>query len=264
MAPSGGTFLEGKVAVVTGGGTGIGRAISELFGAHGAAVVVNFSRSQQDAEDTARAIEAAGGAAVAVRADVSDQAQANALMSAAESHFGGLDYLINNAGWSARVPHHHLDQLTDDIWNRVFDTNLRGLFYCARAAERLLRRQPGAAMVNIASVTGLTGQGSSLAYAASKGAILTLTKSLARIFAPAVRVNAVAPGLVRTRFAAWPEAAFDKAERITPLRRLATVEDVAQAALFLAARALGTTGETLVIDGGSTRLGTSTAEFAAR
>jgi 3-oxoacyl-[acyl-carrier protein] reductase len=263
MTPVSETFLEPRVAVVTGGGTGIGRAICELFASGGARVVVNYHRSANDAEDTVNAIRSRGGTAIAVRADVSDPEQAQAIMHAAEAHFGRLDYLINNAGWSQRVPHHQLDELTDEIWDRVFNTNLRGAFYCVRAAAPLLKQQQGAAIVNIASVTGLTGQGSSIAYAASKGAILTMTKSLARIFAPAVRVNAVAPGLVRTRFAGWPEAAFDKAEKITPLRRLATVDDVAQAALFFAARALGTTGETLVIDGGSSRLGTSSADFSA-
>lgn len=263
MTPASETFLQPRVAVITGGGTGIGRAISELFASQGARVIVNYHRSINDAEDTVNAIRSRGGSAIAVRADVSDQAQVQDLMHAAEAHFGRLDYLINNAGWSQRVPHHKLDELTDEIWDRVFNTNLRGAFYCVRAAAPLLKQQQGAAIVNIASVTGLTGQGSSIAYAASKGAILTMTKSLARIFAPAVRVNAIAPGLVRTRFADWPEPAFDKAEKITPLRRLATVDDVAQAALFFAARALGTTGETLVIDGGSSRLGTSSADFSA-
>lgn len=257
-----GTLLQGNVAVVTGGGTGIGRAISELFAAEGARVIVNYSRSRHDAEETVLSIEAAGGIALAAQADVSDQAQATALMQIAGTNFGRLDYLINNAGWSERVPHHQLDQLTDEIWDRVFNTNLRGAFYCVRAAAPLLKKQPGAAIVNIASVAALMGQGSSMAYAASKGAMVTLTKSLARTLAPAIRVNAVLPGFVRTRFADWPASAFDEAEKITPLRRLATVDDVAEATLFFAARAFGTTGETLVIDGGASTLGPSTSEFA--
>jgi 3-oxoacyl-[acyl-carrier protein] reductase len=255
-----GTLLNGKVAAVTGGGTGIGRAISELFAAEGARVVVNYSRSKRDADDTVAAI---GARAIAVQADVSDSAQAAALIHAAEENFGRLDYLINNAGWSQRVPHQKMNELTDEIWDRVFDTNLRGAFYCVRAAAPLLKKQPGAAVVNIASVAALMGQGSSMAYAASKGAMVTLTKSLARVLAPEVRVNAVLPGFVRTRFADWPASAFDEAEKITPLRRLATVEDCAEAALFFAARAMGTTGETLVIDGGSATIGPSTAEFSA-
>ncbi|HLH40594.1 MAG TPA: glucose 1-dehydrogenase [Bryobacteraceae bacterium] len=262
MPYSTGTLLDGKVAVVTGGGTGIGRAISTLFASEGARVVVNYSRSKQEAEDTAAEIQSKGGAAIAVQADISRQPDADALMNAAASRFGRLDYLINNAGWSKRVPHEKFEELTDEIWDRVFAINLRGAFYCVRAAAPLLKKQSGSAIVNIASVAALLGQGSSMAYAASKGGMVTLTKSLARALAPAVRVNAVLPGFVRTRFADWPQSAFDEAEKITPLRRLATVEDVAQATLFFAAHALGTTGETLVIDGGATTLGPSTSEFA--
>jgi len=255
--------VKDRAVVVTGGGTGIGRAISELFAAKGARVIVNYSRSKQDADDTVKAIQAKGGTAVAVPADVSKQAQAKALMDAAITEFGRLDYLVNNAGWSQRVPHHQMDDLTDEIWNRVFETNLRGAFYCVRAAAPLLKKQPGAAIVNIASVAALMGQGSSMAYAASKGGMVTLTKSLARALAPEIRVNAVLPGFVRTRFAGWPDSAFTDAEKITPLRHLATVDDVAEATLFFAAHAMGTTGETLVIDGGAATLGPSSAEFSA-
>jgi 3-oxoacyl-[acyl-carrier protein] reductase len=178
-------------------------------------------------------------------------------MNAAVTEFGRLDYLINNAGWSQRVPHAEMDKLTDEIWDHVFDTNLRGAFYCVRAAAPLLKKQPGAAIVNIASVAALLGMGSSMAYAASKGGMVTLTKSLARALAPDIRVNAVLPGFIRTRFAGWTEDAFSSAEKVTPLRKLATVDDVADAAVFFCAHALGTTGETLVVDGGSAALGPS-------
>jgi len=247
--------MKDRVAVVTGGGTGIGRAISEHLARAGARVIVNYSRSRDDAEATVKGIQESGGTAVAVGADVSKQEHATALMDAALAEFGRLDYLINNAGWSTRVPHAQIDQLTDEIWDHVFDTNLRGAFYCVRAATPLLKQQPGAAIVNIASVAALLGMGSSMAYAASKGGMVTLTKSLARALAPEIRVNAVLPGFVRTRFAGWTEDAFSSSEKITPLRKLATVDDVAEAALFFCAHALGTTGETLVVDGGMAPLG---------
>jgi 3-oxoacyl-[acyl-carrier protein] reductase len=249
--------VKDKVVVVTGGGTGIGRAISELFAAKGARVVVNYARSREESEDTVKSIHAAGGTAVAVAADVTKQVQAEALMNAAVTEFGRLDYLINNAGWSQRVPHAQMDELTDEIWDRVFETNLRGAFYCVRAAVPFLKKESGAAIVNIASVAALMGQGSSMAYAASKGGMVTLTKSLARALAPEIRVNAVLPGFVRTRFAGWPDSAFVEAEKTTPLRRLATAEDVAEATLFFAAHAMSTTGETLVVDGGNAPLGPS-------
>jgi 3-oxoacyl-[acyl-carrier protein] reductase len=249
--------VKDRVAVVTGGGTGIGRGISELFARQGARVIVNYSRSKDDADATVKAITDAGGTAVAFAADVSDQGHAKALMAAAQTEFGRIDYLINNAGWSQRVPHPQMDDLTDEIWDRVFETNLRGAFYCVRAATPYLKKQPGAAIVNIASIAALMGQGSSMAYAASKGAMVTLTKSLARALAPDIRVNAVLPGFIRTRFASWPDSAFDEAEKITPLRRLGTPADVAEATLFFAAHAMSTTGETLIVDGGAATLGPS-------
>ena len=249
--------LESKVAVVTGAGTGMGRAIAEFFAAQGAKVVVNYSQSRDAAEHVVTGIANHGGTAVAVAADVSKQSDANLLMQAAVEEFGRIDYLINNAGWSTRVPHIQFDDLTDEIWDRTIDVNLRAVFYCVRAAVSLLKKQQDASIVNIASVAALTGQGSSMAYAASKAGVVTMTKSLARALAPDVRVNAVLPGFVRTRFAGWPKETFDQAEKITPLRRLATVEDVAQATLFLATSARGTTGETIVVDGGMSTLGPS-------
>src|SRR5258706_10956640 len=138
--------LSDRVAVVTGAGTGIGRAIAESFGKEGARVVVNYSRSRDAAEEVAAGIRAGGGKAIAIAADVSKQSEAKALMEATAREFGRLDYLINNAGWSTRIPHHQLDDLTDEVWERTFNTNLRGSFYCVRAAVPLLKKQPGAAI----------------------------------------------------------------------------------------------------------------------
>ncbi len=248
--------LQGRVALVTGAGTGIGREIAETFAREGAKVAVNYSRSRDAAEEVVTAIRAAGGIAIPIAADVSQQADVDAMLNRVNQEFGGLDILVNNAGWSTRIPHNQLDDLTDEIWDRTFNTNLRGTFYCVRAAVPLLQKNEGASVVNIASVAGMTGMGSSVAYAASKGAVITMTKSLARALAPAIRVNAIAPGFVRTRFANWPSSAFDQGEASTPLKRLATVEEIAALALHLAADARATTGETIVVDGGLTELGT--------
>ncbi len=249
--------LKDRVAVVTGAGTGIGRAIAELFAGEGAAVVVNYARSREAAEEVAREIERRGGCAMAWQADVTREAQVKAMMREVEARWRRLDILVNNAGWSTRIPHHKLEDLTDEIWDRTLDTNLRGAFYCVRAAAPLLKRQEGAAIVNIASAAAFHASGSSIVYAASKAAMVSMTKSLARALAPAIRVNALCPGLVNTRFAGWPPESFEQGKQVTPLGRLATVEEVAQMALFLAADATALTGEAIVVDGGVTQLGRS-------
>jgi 3-oxoacyl-[acyl-carrier protein] reductase len=248
--------LQDRVALVTGAGTGIGRAIAESFAREGAKVAVNYAHSREAAEQAVAGIQSAGGTAMAIRADVSQSAEAIALVDRVAQEFGRIDILINNAGWSTRIPHDKLEDLTDEIWDRTFDTNLRGAFYCVRAAVPVLNKRPGASIVNIASVAGMTGMGSSIAYAASKGGMLTMTKSLARALAPGIRVNAIAPGFVRTRFANWPASAFEQGEAVTPLKQLATVEEIAALALYLVADATSTTGESIVVDGGLTGLGT--------
>jgi 3-oxoacyl-[acyl-carrier protein] reductase len=248
--------LQNRVALVTGAGTGIGRAIAELFAREGAKVAVNYSKSREAAEEVVAEIRAAGGTAIAIGADVSQESEVQAMIAGVNREFGQLDVLVNNAGWSTRIPHDQLDNLTDEIWDRTFDTNLKGAFYAIRSAVPSMRKQPGSSVVNVASVAGITGMGSSIAYASSKGAMITMTKSLARALAPEIRVNAIAPGFVRTRFANWPAAAFDQGEAVTPLKRLATVEEIAALALYFAADAGSTTGETIVVDGGLTELGT--------
>jgi 3-oxoacyl-[acyl-carrier protein] reductase len=239
------------VALVTGAGTGMGRAIAELFAREGARVAVNYSQSREAAEEVARSI----GNGFAVQANVSVDSEVKRMVAEVAERYGRIDFLVNNAGWSKITPHANLDDLTDEIWDHTLNTNLRGAFYCTRACVPYLRAQAGSAIVNIASVAGITGMGSSIVYAASKAGMISMTKSLARALAPQIRVNAVAPGFVRTRFANWPSSAFDGAEPLTPLQRLATVEDIAKATLFLAVDALGTTGTTLVADGGLIELG---------
>ena len=250
-------MLQGKAALVTGAATGIGRAIAARFAREGAIVAVNFRSSREAAEQLVAQIRAAGGVAISLGANVSVESEVSAMLEEVERQFGRLDVLVNNAGWSTRVPHPKLHDLTDDIWDKTFDVNLRGLFYCVRAATPLLRKQPGATIVNVASVAGSTGVGSSMAYAAAKAGVITLTKSLARAFAPEIRVNAISPGLIRTHFAGRPDsdADFTAEEIATPLKRLATVDDCADVALFLASSATAITGQTILVDGGLYVLG---------
>lgn len=247
--------LKDRVALITGGGTGMGRATALLFAREGAKIAVNYSRSQAEAEEVVGQIRSEGGKAIAIQASVAKEAEVIAMMKRVESEFGRLDALINNAGWTHRVPHEKLDDLTDEIWNQTLDVNLRGVFYCTRAAAPMLRKQDGASVVNNSSIAAMTGAGSSMVYAAAKAAVTTMTMSLARALAPQIRVNAIAPGFVRTQFANWPAEMYEKAVTRIPLQRLPTVEDIAEAMLYLVADARSTTGEMLLVDGGITRLG---------
>jgi 3-oxoacyl-[acyl-carrier protein] reductase len=249
--------LNGRVALITGAGTGIGRAISELFACEGALIAVNYRRSRDGAEEVASRIRSKGGSAISIAGDVSREMEVRSMVARAHAEFGRLDILVNNAGWSTGVPHHKLEELTDEIWDRTLDTNLRGSFYCIRASVPFLRQQPGASIINIASTSGTTGVGSSIVYAASKAGILTMTKSLARALAPQIRVNAISPGLIRTHFASRQDSdpVFETEARATPLQKLATVEDCAAVALFLAADAPAITGQTILVEGGLITLG---------
>ncbi|MGA8304179.1 MAG: SDR family NAD(P)-dependent oxidoreductase [Candidatus Acidiferrales bacterium] len=249
--------LQGKTALITGATTGIGRAIAQRFAREGAHVAVNFRSSREAADQLVAQICADGGAATPVAADVSVESEVSAMFEQVVRELGRLDVLVNNAGWSTRVSHRKLDELTDDIWDKTFDVNLRGLFYCVRAATPLLRKQAGAAIVNVASVAGSTGVGSSMAYAAAKAGVITMTKSLARALAPEIRVNAISPGLIRTHFAGRPNSSsdFTAEEMATPLKRLATVDECAEVALFLACSATAVTGQTILVDGGLYVLG---------
>ncbi|MFQ5830244.1 MAG: SDR family NAD(P)-dependent oxidoreductase [Candidatus Methylomirabilia bacterium] len=247
--------LTNAVAVVTGGGTGIGLATALGFARAGAAVVVNYSRSTEAANRAVKQIEDLGRRALAIRADVSRDDEVRAMMDRVAKELGGIDYLVNNAGWSKPVqPHRDMDALTDEIWDRVWAVNVRGAFYAVRAAVPHMERRGGASVVNVSSVAAFSGTGSSMAYAASKSALIALTKSLARSLAPKIRVNAVAPGLIATGFGGWTEAQCQATAKVTPTRRLPSVEETAEAILYLAS-STALTGQTIVVDGGLLGLG---------
>ena len=249
--------LEGKVAIVTGGGTGMGRAISVALAAEGARVLVNYRASADAASEVVADIERDGGEAVAHAANVAHDSEVRAMVGFVEQRWGRLDVLVNNAGWSKITPHWKLEALTDEIWDRTLNTNLRGAFYCSRAAVPLMRKNGGGSIVNNASASAYSAAGSSIVYSASKAAMVNMTRSLARALAPDIRVNAIAPGLVHTRFAGWPQEAFKTGKEVSPLGRIASVEEVASTVLFLAADATAITAETVLIDCGATILGTS-------
>jgi NAD(P)-dependent dehydrogenase (short-subunit alcohol dehydrogenase family) len=247
--------LKGTVAVVTGGGTGIGRATALALARAGAAgLVVNYSRSERDATAVVTELSELGCTAVAERADVADDKQVRALARLVLGRFGRVDVLVNNAGTTRAVPHQNLAELTDEAWHHVLDVNLLGPFHTVRAFAPALTDARGA-VVNIASISGYRAGGSSIAYGVSKAALLQLTRNLAVALAPHIRVNALAPGTVATRWqtALHGETGFAeraRAEReFVPLRRTAEPEHVADAVLGLLGMDL-VTGETLIIDGG--------------
>jgi len=239
----------GKAAIVTGGGTGIGRAVSLALAQRGVAVAVNYSRSRDNAEETAHDIEAMGGRALAVQADVADEGAVRSMTAHVAAHFGGVDFLVNNAATTQYIALTKLDEVTDDVWDRIFNVNVKGMFYCARVVAPSMRARGGGAIVNIGSIAGFTGDGSSLPYAVSKAAVIGLTRSLARALAPEIRVNSVAPGIVKTR---WVEGRDEHVQRLStaaPLQRTATPDDIAAiVCTFLSADAM--TGQTVPVDGG--------------
>ena len=242
--------LDGKVALVTGGGTGIGRATSLLLASEGADVAVNYSRSKTEAKATAADVRALGRNSIAIRADVAVESAVLEMVDRVADELGRLDILVNNAGTTVFVPLADLEALTDEAWDPVFDVNVKGAFYCARAA---ISRMPetGGQIVNVASIAGTSGQGSSIAYCASKAALISLTKSLAISQAPRIRTNAVAPGVVNTRWVkGWDE--FVRANReSTPLKRVAEPHEIANAILSLIINEY-VTGQVMVVDGGKT------------
>ena len=242
--------LQRKVALVTGGGTGIGRAVSLALAALSIDVAVNYSRSQQEALDTAVEIKKAGVQAITLQANVAKDNEVRTMVQTVVDQFGRLDYVVNCAGTTVYVDMPDLEGLKPEFWDEIMDVNVKGLFSVCRAAAPHLKKTRGS-IVNITSVAGITGMGSSIAYAASKAAAISVTKSLARVLAPEVRVNSVAPGIVLTRWVDGREAHVKKLGEHTPLGRCCSAEDVADVAIPLLVNATMMTGQTVVVDGGA-------------
>jgi 3-oxoacyl-[acyl-carrier protein] reductase len=242
--------LRGKVAIVTGGGTGIGKAIAKLLAASGAHIVVNYSRSEADALATATELETNRVQALPIKADVSSAAEVAALVEQTERALGRIDVLVNSAGYTQFVAMRDIEALSEAIWDRTFAVNVKGMWLCTKAAVPAMRRAGGGAIVNVTAVGGLKVSGSSMAYAVSKAAAIHLTKCLAFALAPEIRVNAMAPGLVVTRW--WGHASEEELNQMRasfPLKRAVEAEEVATAAMELI-RNDAITGQTLAQDAG--------------
>lgn len=244
-------LLEGKVAVVTGGSRGIGRAIVEDLAANGAQVVVNYHANADAAQEVVDGIVANGGTAVAIQADVSDFAAAQALIKAAIDTYGQIDILVNNAGTTRDTL---LMMMKEEQWDVVLATNLKSVFNCCKAATRpMVRRRKGGRIINISSISGIIGQPGQANYAASKAGIIGFTKSLAKeIGSRMITVNVVAPGFVLTDLTSDLDTDLvEKSIEFIPLGRWGDAQEIANAVTFLASdKAAYITGEVLQVDGG--------------
>ena len=239
-------LLQDQVALVTGGGKRIGRAIALTLGRAGADVIVNYNQSREGAIDTVREIEAMGVSSVALRADVSRPKQVAAMIRSIDKKFGRLDLLVNNAGvffpktW---------DELEEQDFDAVLGANLKGPFFCAQAAARMMMREGKGNIVNISSLGGLQAWPDYMHYCSSKAGLISLTRTLAKALAPKIRVNSVAPGTIM-----FPGEKLDertrKILRSTPLGKAGTADDIAQMVLFLATHSDFITGQVFVVDGG--------------
>lgn len=247
--------LDGKVALVTGGSRGIGKAICLMYAAEGANVAVNYTKGAAEAEAVVTEIQAMGGKAIAVQADVSQRPQVKKMVAATIKAFGRLDILVNNAG--ILIPT-NLMQTTDEQWDSVMDVNLKGPFICMQEASKQMIKQGGGRIISTSSISGLgcapTGEGS---YGCSKAALIMLTAVAAQDLGPhGINVNCIAPGWVKTdmtkrKSGAEEDAINKKKAGLAALRRIGEPDDIARVALFLASdESSFVTGQVIVADGG--------------
>ena len=244
------------VVIITGGGTGVGAAAALTLAERGARIAINYSRSKAEAEDTAKACEALGAETLVCQGDVSQDDDCRGIAAMAKEKWGRIDGLMNNAGTTQLVADNDLESLSAEDFLHIYSVNVVGAYQMARAVAPQMKDQGRGSIVNTSSIAGVMGIGSSIAYAASKGALNTMTLSLARVLAPEIRVNTVAPGFITGRW--WLDKLgqenYDKmvagVETSTPLNQAGTPEDMAEAALFLLAGTANITGEILISDAG--------------
>jgi 3-oxoacyl-[acyl-carrier protein] reductase len=242
-------------AIITGGGTGVGRATVLELARRGYAVAVVYSRSRTEAEATVAEVLALGGRAVAIRADVAVDADCRAMVAQVVAALGRVDVLVNCAGTTEFIPFEDLDRVEDGTWDRLFHVNVLGAFHCARAVRAAMLASGGGQIINVSSIAAQLGQGSSIPYCASKAALDSVTVSMARTLAPQIRVNGVAPGFITGRWlegglGANYEAVKQSFEKSLPLGRVCEPADVAACIVSLITGSQLVTGQTLVVDAG--------------
>lgn len=241
--------LEGRVALVTGASRGIGEAVALALAVAGADVAVSYREREAAAADVVRRIEGLGRRALAVRADVTIREQVRAMIAHTIETMGAIDILVNNAGLLQQKP---FTDITDEDWDRVLAVNLKGVFLCSQEALPAMRSRGSGRIVNMASSGGQLGGPLAPHYAASKAGVISLTRSLARLAAPDVAVNCIAPGLIDTEMTHAEIASEAGAEKLRqiPLGRVGDAEEVAASVVFLAASAPYVTGQTINVNGG--------------
>jgi len=248
--------IEGGVAIITGSSSGVGAACARQFAERGCNVVINYAHNESGAQETEAACLAFNVETLIVKADVSDDADCCAMVEAAQKKWGRIDALVNNAGTTKFCAHDQLDGLSKQDFLDIYSVNTVGAFQMVRAVAPTMQLAGKGSVVNVASIAAITGVGSSIAYAASKGALITMTLSLARALGPSIRVNAVCPGFIQGE---WLEKglgvdAYKKMksgiEKAAPLGATATADSVSEAILYFTCGASIITGETLILDGG--------------
>jgi len=243
--------LRGKVALITGGGTGLGRVISLAFAQEGTNLAIVYSRREAEANKTADELRAKGVKAITVRGDVSQPADVKSLVDRVMEEYGRIDVLVNNAGTTVFAPNFSdLEAISDPEWDRVMAVNVKGPWMLAKAVGPIMKRQGQGRIIQTTSTAGVRAGGSSLAYTVSKAAEVQLTRGLALALGPEVSVNAIAPGLIDTEWGhQWSDEHFQRMANNNALKRIARLEDCAAAVVFLAKND-SMTGQTIVIDGG--------------
>ena len=249
--------IKQGVTIITGSATGVGAACAKLLASKGCNVVINYTKSETEAKETQAACEALGVETLLVQADVSKDEDCRRMAQAAIDKWGRIDGLINNAGTTHFMNHANLEGLSAEDFQRIYAVNVIGPYQMTRAVVPQMKKQGSGAVVNVSSIAGVMGVGSSIAYTASKGALNTMTLSLARALGPEVRVNTICPGFIQGRWLRGGmgddayEAAKAAQERNTPLKKAGTPEDMAQAAVWFIEGADLITGEILIVDAGS-------------
>ncbi len=249
--------MKEKVAIVTGSATGVGAATAVLLAEKGCNVVINYTRSKEEAMATAQLVEQHNVECIVFQADVSNDDECKSMVDAAIKKWGKIDYLVNNAGKTKFNPFENLDGLSGEDFLDIYSVNVVGPYQMIKAVVPYMKQQGGGAIVNDSSLAGINGVGSSIAYVTSKAALNIMTKSLAHVLGPEIRINTVAPGPIQTRWLKGGmgdeaySALIEQAENELPLKQVATAEDVAETLVWFLEGAKLITGEVLIVDSGA-------------